>query len=219
MKKVILHVGRHADSEEAAAYLKQHKEIELLGISCADPEKIERLKRYAPVAAGSDLPLLSPRKVGDYPLYTEEKAWDMLKREGEGALIVALGSLTSLAITLIRFPEWKPERIIVLGGSAKSGDVTPFAEKSFYEDPEAAHIVLTSKIPVTLFGLDSVGRREDREVLAARAVTEDFYETKKVFADVERRSPKTLGMSVCDMYGQLGKEAKTDLVVRLKEEV
>ena len=72
-------------------------------------------------------------------------------------VVIALGPLTNIARALIREPrlaDWTKE-IVVMGGAVEApGNVTPYAEFNIYNDPTAAHIVLTSGIPVTLVGLD-----------------------------------------------------------------
>ncbi|RZI09443.1 nucleoside hydrolase, partial [Staphylococcus aureus] len=44
--------------------------------------------------------------------------------------------------------------IILMGGSAGRGNVTPAAEFNIYCDPEAADIVFNAHIPITMGGLD-----------------------------------------------------------------
>jgi len=89
---------------------------------------------------------------------------------GETTLI-ALGPLTNLALALRRDPGAfsRVREIVIMGGAvAAPGNVTPTAEFNFFVDPEAAHEVLTSNLPVTLVPLD-VTRKA---VLRAMAIRE-----------------------------------------------
>ncbi len=72
------------------------------------------------------------------------------------ATIVALGPLTNVAIFLLAKPELKTEieQIVLMGGCAGFGNITPSAEFNMYVDPEAAKIVFEAGIPVTMIGLD-----------------------------------------------------------------
>jgi inosine-uridine nucleoside N-ribohydrolase len=75
-----------------------------------------------------------------------------------GLTVFAIGPMTNLAIALRTHPEIasKIGRLVFMGGSYKSpGNVTKTAEFNFWFDPEAAQIVLRSRIPEKLmFGLD-----------------------------------------------------------------
>jgi len=90
-------------------------------------------------------------------------AWDAIMTEAEkqrGALeIIILGSLTNLAVTLLKFPDLTKQiaRITVMGGSRFSGNCpdSPQCEFNFHYDPEAAHIVLNSGIPVVIADLNT----------------------------------------------------------------
>ena len=71
--------------------------------------------------------------------------------------LIALGPLTNIATALQRKPEIAkniPE-ILIMGGSAFSGNVTATAEFNIYVDPEAAKIVLDSGIPIKMLGLNT----------------------------------------------------------------
>ncbi|MCB1019488.1 MAG: nucleoside hydrolase, partial [Acidobacteria bacterium] len=71
--------------------------------------------------------------------------------------IVALGPLTNVAQALLADPKTMAlaERIVVMGGALDvPGNAGPHAEFNFFVDPEAAQIVLRSRLPVTLVGLD-----------------------------------------------------------------
>lgn len=70
--------------------------------------------------------------------------------------ICAIGPLTNLAMALRLEPKIasKIQRIVLMGGSAGFGNVTPAAEFNIYADPEAAGIVFSSGVPIVMMGLD-----------------------------------------------------------------
>ncbi|WP_373768647.1 nucleoside hydrolase, partial [Jeotgalibaca porci] len=65
----------------------------------------------------------------------------------------------------------KIEKIIIMGGGLKGGNITTTGEFNFYVDPHAAHVVIKSGLPVVLAGLDvtEVARlyKEDLEEIAS----------------------------------------------------
>jgi inosine-uridine nucleoside N-ribohydrolase len=71
--------------------------------------------------------------------------------------IIATGPLTNLALALRKAPSIRQElsEIIVMGGSTVGGNETAAAEFNFYVDPDAAQIVFTSGVPVTMVGLNA----------------------------------------------------------------
>ena len=85
-----------------------------------------------------------------------------LASELRGELVViALGPLTNVANALKAEPwlvDWVRD-VVVMGGAVEApGNVTPYAEFNVYSDPQAAHVVLTSGLPITLVGLDVTTR-------------------------------------------------------------
>jgi len=70
--------------------------------------------------------------------------------------LVATGPLTNVAALLLAHPDLarRLHQIVVMGGSAERGNVTPYAEFNVYVDPEAADIVINSGLPVTMCGLN-----------------------------------------------------------------
>jgi purine nucleosidase len=71
--------------------------------------------------------------------------------------LIAVGPLTNLALAEIQCPGLlrQARMIAVMGGAAFCpGNVTPSAEFNFHADPLAAHVVLSSGAPISLFGLD-----------------------------------------------------------------
>jgi purine nucleosidase len=87
-------------------------------------------------------------------------AAELLRREllaaPEPPTLVACGPLTNVALLLRTHTELSDRiaDIVVMGGSMGPGNVTPFAEFNIWVDPEAADVVFTSGVPVTLCGLD-----------------------------------------------------------------
>jgi len=67
------------------------------------------------------------------------------------------GPLTNIALSLQKDPSIKNniKEIVFMGGAAMClGNITPSAEFNIYVDPHAANVILDSKIPVTMMGLD-----------------------------------------------------------------
>jgi purine nucleosidase/pyrimidine-specific ribonucleoside hydrolase len=99
---------------------------------------------------GLDGPDLPPPQADPSP----QHAVDFLAERIEGATLVATGPLTNVALLLARYPEAKPERIVLMGGAIAEGNVTPAAEFNIWADPEAAQRVFMSGLDVTMVGLD-----------------------------------------------------------------
>ncbi len=87
-------------------------------------------------------------------------AWDAIyecaKRYSGELTIVAIGPLTNLALALMKYKELPKliKRIVLMGGAAAGGNVTPAAEFNVYVDPEAADMVFACGADVTMCGLD-----------------------------------------------------------------
>lgn len=79
-----------------------------------------------------------------------------LKASDERIKIIAIGPLTNIATLLAAAPEVKDkiDEIIIMGGAAQGGNKTPTSEFNIWQDPEAAHIVFSSGIPLIMCGLD-----------------------------------------------------------------
>lgn len=87
-------------------------------------------------------------------------AWDALylaAKQHAGALrLIAVGPLTNIAIAFAKYPDLREllHSILIMGGSASVGNVTPAAEFNIYDDPEAAKVVFDSGVHVVMCGLD-----------------------------------------------------------------
>jgi inosine-uridine nucleoside N-ribohydrolase len=79
------------------------------------------------------------------------------RRPGE-VTILAIGPMTNIALALRLKPgiETKIKQIVFMGGNLKApGNASPWAEFNFWFDPDAARIVLRSRIPKkVMFALD-----------------------------------------------------------------
>lgn len=81
---------------------------------------------------------------------------EILTNSTEKITIVPTGPLTNIATFLLAYPYLKSkiERISLMGGGIFRGNMTPLAEFNIFADPEAAHLVFKSGIPITMCGLD-----------------------------------------------------------------
>ena len=104
--------------------------------------------------AGFDFPKVNNEVIPDQHAITAIKS--TLENTIEPVTIVAIGPLTNIALLLTTYPEVKSliKEIILMGGSASRGNITPLAEFNIYCDPEAAHIVFSSGLKLTMVGLD-----------------------------------------------------------------
>ena len=131
---------------------------------------------HVPVYAGASKPLLGETVTAHHvhgmnglndielpePKRKQESmpAWDAIyeyakKYKGE-LVVIAIGPLTNLALAIAKYKELPQllKRIVIMGGAAVGGNVTPAAEFNVYADPEAADMVFTCGAPVYMCGLD-----------------------------------------------------------------
>jgi inosine-uridine nucleoside N-ribohydrolase len=115
----------------------------------------------AELPSGDDVPL--------EPVHAVELTARLLRASAEPVTLIPVGPLTNVALLLRLHPELtdRISEIVVMGGSMGAGNVTPFAEFNIWVDPEAADVVFTSGVAVTLCGLDVT-----HQALATPAVLE-----------------------------------------------
>lgn len=140
---------------------------------------VDFYKLDVPVAKGAKVPILRPpvtasdihgkNGIGDVDIpetdrkVEEETAVLFMKKlfdglgKGEKVTLIPTGPLTNIALLFHVFPEVKEqvEEIILMGGAAVGGNVTPASEFNIYEDPEGAAIVFNSGVPIVMCGLDA----------------------------------------------------------------
>lgn len=103
-----------------------------------------------------ELPVETRTAVSDNAvMFLHEKIQSL--QEGEKLTLIPTGPLTNIALFLKVFPQdrEKIEEIVLMGGAAVGGNITPTAEFNIYEDPEAAAIVFDSGLPIVMCGLDA----------------------------------------------------------------
>lgn len=149
-----------------------------LNLTEANARRIRDLagRTEVPVHAGCPRPLMRPLKTADeihgktgldgsdlpapISLLAPGHGADLLRREisrDPGKIkLLPVGPLTNVAHALVARPELAQEvgAIVLMGGSAGKGNVTPHAEFNFHVDPHAAHIVFESGAPIVMHGLN-----------------------------------------------------------------
>jgi purine nucleosidase len=133
--------------------------------------------KNVPVYRGMASPLLRPFEsaqhvhghdgMGDIglPLHGREAApghavdviVDTVNRYPGEITLVTLGPLTNVAMALLHEPSiaGKVKECVIMGGTGQGhGNVTPVAEYNIWVDPDAAHLVFESGMPLTMVGWD-----------------------------------------------------------------
>ncbi len=107
-----------------------------------------------------------------------------IERQPGEVTILAIGPMTNIAMALRMKPdiETKIKRIVFMGGNLKvPGNASPSAEFNFWFDPEAARIVLRSRIPQkVMFALDicntaPLRKTEFDQIAAAHTPITDLF--------------------------------------------
>ncbi|KQV53135.1 nucleoside hydrolase [Pelomonas sp. Root1217] len=151
-----------------------------LALTTLNARKVLELagRRDVPICAGADRPLDVPLVTaehvhGDTGLNGVELPEPTLaldprhavafivqtlrEREAGTVTLCPLGPLTNIALALRQAPDIaaRIRRIVLMGGGFfEGGNVTPSAEFNIYVDPQAAHEVFTSGVPITMAPLD-----------------------------------------------------------------
>jgi pyrimidine-specific ribonucleoside hydrolase len=159
--RAITTVFGNASLEQTTRNARQTVEFaELIGIPIAAgmAQPLVRDVQHAPEVHGEtglDGPVLPPPVVPP----VAEHATDLIiahSHEVEDLSLVPIGPLTNIAAALHRDPSLpsRVKQISLMGGSLTFGNVTPTAEFNIWCDPEAAHVVFESGIPIKMIGLN-----------------------------------------------------------------
>jgi purine nucleosidase/pyrimidine-specific ribonucleoside hydrolase len=108
-------------------------------------------------ASGMDGADLGEPDVPLDPRHAVDLIADVLRDTTRPVTLIPTGPLTNVALLLRRFPELREAigAIVLMGGAVATGNWRPLAEFNIWVDPEAAHVVFTSGLPVTMCGLDA----------------------------------------------------------------
>jgi inosine-uridine nucleoside N-ribohydrolase len=156
----------------AREYTRRWGSLEYMGAFAEDPGRV----RPAP---GCKLTGRKPRHEAAVDFLISE-----IERRPGAVTILALGPMTNIALALRMRPEieTKIKRIVFMGGNLHvAGNASPAAEFNFWFDPEAARIVLRSRIPgKVMFSLDicnlaPIRRAQFDEVAAAHTPITDLF--------------------------------------------
>jgi inosine-uridine nucleoside N-ribohydrolase len=115
---------------------------------------------YVHGESGLDGPVLPPPRIRPVDTDAVDFLADRILASPQPVTLVPTGPLTNVALLLARRREAAAllERIVLMGGAIAEGNTTPAAEFNVWADPEAAHRVFTSGLPVTMVGLDVTHR-------------------------------------------------------------
>ncbi|WPL38567.1 ribonucleoside hydrolase RihC [Malacoplasma iowae] len=137
---------------------------------------LSEYKKDIPVAKGSESPLINTLETCESvhgntgmdgydfkkPIksclknHAVNEIYKILKESDTPITIVALAPLTNIALLLSLYKDVKHKikRIVLMGGAINRGNSSPSAEFNFYIDPEAAKIVIDSKLDIVIVPLE-----------------------------------------------------------------
>lgn len=105
----------------------------------------------------------------------------VLRESREKVTLVPVGPMTNLAILLMTHPECKEkiDKICLMGGAALGGNAMPTAEANIFRDPEAAHILFRSGVPIVMCGLDATMKAyvTDEEIEKIKSMNQNVART------------------------------------------
>lgn len=106
--------------------------------------------------SGLDGPVFQPLKRKAEPEHAVNFIIRTLMESDGDITVVTTGPMTNLAMAMRMEPAIvkKIKHIVLMGGAYTNGNVTPAAEFNIMADAEAAYVCFTSKVPITMVGLD-----------------------------------------------------------------
>ncbi|MBO7697962.1 MAG: nucleoside hydrolase, partial [Erysipelotrichaceae bacterium] len=91
-----------------------------------------------------------------HPLPACDVIYEQAKQCNGELVLVTVGPETNLALAFNKYPDLKHmiKKIVVMGGTLTSGNISPYAEANIGHDAKAARIVFETGIPVDMIGLN-----------------------------------------------------------------
>ena len=174
---------------------------------------VERFKINVPVARGTGVPLAGEygpppvyvhgnNGLGDVPVPETVKTQpdprvahkfiiDTVRAHPGEVTLVAVGSMTNLALALREDPEIASlvKEVIIMGGAfgyfGNLGNISPASEANIHDDPTAADEVFGARWHVTIVGLD-VTHKVQMPQQYLRALSQEAGEVGKFIWDITR---------------------------------
>jgi ribosylpyrimidine nucleosidase len=105
---------------------------------------------------GLDGPVFGELKIKEQPEHAVNYIINTLMNSEEKITLVPVGPLSDIGMAMRLQPKIidKIERIVLMGGAYALGNESPSAEFNILVDPEAAHVVFSSGVPIVMMGLD-----------------------------------------------------------------
>ncbi len=147
-----------------------------------------------------------------------------LRDTKEKITLIPVGPMTNIAYAMRMDPSVKKniKEIVLMGGGVHIHNITMASEINFYNDPEAAKIVLNSGVPVTVVGLDAThsswfGYEEADRIRALGNPAADFaanmlkHRIDTALQVGVRKTPKSALHDVLAVCAAIDKSILTDL--------
>ncbi len=128
-----------------------------VAIGAAGPLERELvIAEYVHGESGLDGPVLDEPTTNPVDAPASEFLASIIHASPDPVTLIPTGPLTNIAQLLLDHPDTKENiaSITFMGGAAEIGNVTPNAEFNIYVDPEAAEVVSSSGLPLTMIGLE-----------------------------------------------------------------
>lgn len=132
---------------------------------------------------------------------------DLVNNNPRKIIVVAIGPLTNIAKAILKDQHFVKniKQLIIMGGAENFGNITPYAEFNFYEDPQAAKIVFESGIKdIKLIGFDVTKKVMFDETLEKMFINSEDENAKFIYsitrdtAKLDREENKVDGAIISD---------------------
>ncbi len=147
--------------------------------------KVQEVAEDVHGKSGLDGPVFEELRIKAQPEHAVNYLIRTLMESDGDITLVPVGPLTNIAMAILLEPRIvnKIRQIVLMGGAVGIGNTTPSAEFNIYVDPEAAHIVFSSGVKITMMPLDLTNT-----ALADESVIERMRnignKAGKLFADI-----------------------------------